>query len=41
VAIDAGRTGGDGPSQVFIERCKDLIAEAPEQWDGVYVAKSK
>lgn len=40
-AIDAGRPGGDGPSQVFIERCGELIVEPPQEWDGVYVAKTK
>lgn len=35
------RAGGDGPSEVYIERCKDLIAEPPQDWSGVYVAKSK
>jgi adenylate cyclase len=43
-AINAGRAGqagGDGPSQVFIERCGELIAEPPQEWDGVYVAKTK
>ncbi|MGK5088874.1 adenylate/guanylate cyclase domain-containing protein [Bdellovibrionota bacterium FG-2] len=33
--------GGDGPSEVYIERCQDLIQEPPKEWDGVYVAKSK
>ncbi len=33
--------GGDGPSDVYIERCQELIAHPPSEWDGVYVAKSK
>jgi adenylate cyclase len=32
----------DGPSQVFIKRCQDLLAQPPEgTWDGVFVMKSK
>ncbi|MGO8788315.1 MAG: CHASE2 domain-containing protein [Terriglobia bacterium] len=32
----------DGPSQVFITRCRDLLAQPPEgAWDGVFVMKSK
>jgi adenylate cyclase len=32
----------DGPSQVFAERCRDLIAEPPNgEWDGVYVMETK
>jgi adenylate cyclase len=32
----------DGPSLVYLERCTDFIAEPPpENWDGVYVMKTK
>ncbi|MCB1156825.1 MAG: tetratricopeptide repeat protein [Leptospiraceae bacterium] len=32
----------DGPSKVYIERCKEYIQEPPpEDWDGVYVMKTK
>ena len=32
----------DGPTRVFIQRCWDLIETPPEEeWDGVYVMKSK
>ncbi len=32
----------DGPTRVFVQRCWDLIEEPPEEeWDGVYVMKSK
>jgi adenylate cyclase len=32
----------DGPSLVYIERCHDFLAEPPpENWDGVYVMKTK
>ena len=32
----------DGPSQVFIERCLNLLARPPEgAWDGVFVMKTK
>jgi adenylate cyclase len=32
----------DGPSQVFIERCLNLLARPPEGvWDGVFVMKTK
>lgn len=32
----------DGPSQLYIERCDDYIAEPPpEDWDGVYNMKTK
>jgi adenylate cyclase len=32
----------DGPSQVFIERCLNLLAEPPAgEWDGVFVMRSK
>ncbi|MBU0728335.1 MAG: adenylate/guanylate cyclase domain-containing protein [Proteobacteria bacterium] len=33
---------GDKPSEIFIARCKDFIANPPEQdWDGVYSHKTK
>jgi adenylate cyclase len=33
---------GDGPAQVFVQRCRDLLAQPPPgAWDGVYVAKTK
>jgi adenylate cyclase len=32
----------DGPSQVFIERCLNLLARPPEGlWDGVFIMKTK
>ncbi|OFZ54487.1 MAG: hypothetical protein A2428_00720 [Bdellovibrionales bacterium RIFOXYC1_FULL_54_43] len=31
----------DGPSQTFVERCGELLADSPDNWDGVFVAKSK
>ncbi len=32
----------DGPTQVLIQRCLDLLEKPPEgQWDGVYVMKTK
>jgi hypothetical protein len=32
----------DGPSQVYVGRCQDLIAEPPaENWDGVFTVKHK
>ena len=32
----------DGPTRVFVQRCWELIEEPPEEeWDGVYVMKSK
>ena len=32
----------DGPSHVFIKRCRDFLAQPPEgSWDGVFVMKSK
>ena len=32
----------DGPSQVYVERCRDLVENPPpEDWDGVYVMKTK
>ncbi len=33
---------GDGPSEIYIERCKEFIKEAPPaNWDGVFVMKTK
>jgi len=32
----------DGPSQKYHDRCQDLIENPPpEDWDGVYVMKTK
>ena len=32
----------DGPSQMYIQRCKDYIqSPPPSNWDGVYVMKTK
>jgi len=32
----------DGPSKVYLERCKVYIADPPpEDWDGVFVMKTK
>jgi adenylate cyclase len=32
----------DAPSQVFIERCLNLLARPPEgSWDGIFVMKTK
>ena len=32
----------DGPSEVFLERCDEFIANPPgDDWDGVYDAKEK
>lgn len=32
----------DGPSKVYLERCQDYIQNPPpEDWDGVYVMKTK
>lgn len=32
----------DAPSELYLERCEDYIAEPPpENWDGVYVMKTK
>jgi hypothetical protein len=32
----------DGPSKVYLDRCKDYIDNPPpEDWDGVYVMKTK
>ena len=32
----------DGPTQLFIQRCMDLIESPPEgEWDGVFVMKTK
>lgn len=32
----------DGPSRLYIERCNEFIASAPpEEWDGVFIMKTK
>lgn len=32
----------DGPSRMYIQRCKDYIeSPPPPDWDGVYVMKTK
>lgn len=32
----------DGPSKMYIERCKEYIKNPPpKDWDGVYVMKTK
>jgi adenylate cyclase len=32
----------DGPARVFLERCEEYATETPgEEWDGIYVAKTK
>lgn len=32
----------DGPSKVYIGRCEDYIKDPPpEDWDGVYIMKTK
>jgi len=32
----------DGPSQAYLERCRDFKqSPPPENWDGVYVMKTK
>jgi tetratricopeptide (TPR) repeat protein len=32
----------DGPSKVYVERCRDLAENPPPaDWDGVYVMKTK
>ncbi|MBT3276065.1 MAG: hypothetical protein HN368_23155 [Spirochaetales bacterium] len=32
----------DGPSEVYKKRCEEFIADPPpEDWDGVYVMKTK
>ena len=36
------RDAEDGPSKVYVERCRDLMENPPPQdWDGVYVMKTK
>jgi len=33
---------GDGPTQVYIKRCKEFIeVPPPKDWDGVYTMKTK
>jgi tetratricopeptide (TPR) repeat protein len=32
----------DGPSRIYVERCRELLRNPPpEDWDGVYVMKTK
>ena len=32
----------DGPSKVYVERCRDLMENPPVgEWDGVYTMKTK
>lgn len=31
----------DGPSKTMLDRCRKLVLEPPERWEGVYVAKEK
>ncbi len=34
--------GSDGPSRVYLDRCQQLIDNPPpEDWDGVFVMKTK
>lgn len=36
------KLGGDGPSQLYIERCDQYIKDPPpENWDGVYTMTTK
>ncbi len=38
----ATTNGNDGPSAVYVERCRELTAEPPDpDWDLVYVMKHK
>jgi adenylate cyclase len=39
--LATGRPGGDVPSRLYVERCEQLIAKPPREWDGTYVATSK
>ena len=33
---------GDGPSRLYVERCLDYTqAPPPDDWDGVFVARTK
>jgi adenylate cyclase len=35
-------THDDGPSKLYRDRCREyLVAPPPEEWDGVYTAKTK
>ena len=29
------------PAKVMAERCRELLQNPPEEWDGVYTAKTK
>ena len=32
----------DGPSRIYFERCEEYVKDSPpEDWDGVYVMKTK
>lgn len=32
----------DGPSKVYLQRCQEFLSDPPpEDWDGVYVMKTK
>lgn len=36
------KTQGDGPSQLYVERCDQYIQNPPpEDWDGVYTMTTK
>ena len=40
--VDDGRKGGDGPSKLYIKRCKTYQESPPnDDWAGVYVMKTK
>jgi tetratricopeptide (TPR) repeat protein len=37
-----GLDPNDGPTKIYIERCDQFIASPPpEDWDGVYIMKTK
>jgi adenylate cyclase len=41
-AVNAARDGGDRPSQIFIERCRELLANPPgPDWTPVAVLMEK
>jgi adenylate cyclase len=39
--LNESRGGSDGPTKVYLERCRHLAEDPPKEWDGIYVAKSK
>ena len=39
--FDKAASAGDGPSGVFLERCRQFAAQPPANWDGVYVMQGK